>query len=671
MNFTFRFILALVCMLCIDFFNYCYAQKLDTSGLGKKLDFCYELNKARDEKLVNEAKKLLKFASAYPKSDIEVKINTLIARGFLNNRIPDSAYLYLKKCKIPFGNQVSYRARFDYFIALARVDYIKNSFNQSIENDLKAYQLAKTAVDKKRMAIALTNLANTNGVIGRLDQSLEYLEESANYSLDASDSITYAYTMQSIGTIYFQKNEFTKAPFYYNQTAALFSKYQVKNELILTYSLLADCYFNLKNYNLALKYVDMSNKIKGDYQNTYFDLYNSSILAKAYYKLNKLDLAVKYAELLNSNINAGGAEELEIDFLKICIEIYSGTKNYDKAIGLIKKYDSLTSSFTDSLKNAYAMDKEFDFRFSNVKAELKRIKEEKRVQEELNELQKKVLIMGVAVIILLIALLGIGFVFLRRNIENSKLLNQKNNQIEDQLRIVRKQNELQLLTIGIVGHDLRGPLSSAITLRSILNKILDDADINSAKELSTLLFDSLERINVLANNLVQWVLSAQSGINLNFKQVVIKEAIDNLIQVFETELAKKQIKIINQVNPTIEVYADAACVETILRNVIQNAIKFTNEGRNVTVSATDFPNEQGLITLTVKDEGVGMPPEILEKLNDGKRMITLGTKGEKGNGLGLIMIQTLLSLNKGKMQISSEVGVGTSFSVLLPKSKTS
>ena len=176
---------------------------------------------------------------------------------------------------------------------------------------------------------------------------------------------------------------------------------------------------------------------------------------------------------------------------------------------------------------------------------------------------------------------------------------------------------------------------------------------------------------MLANNLVQWVLSAQSGINLNFKQVIIKEAIDNLIQVFETELAKKQIKIINQVNPTIEVYADAACVETILRNVIQNAIKFTNEGRNVTVSATDFPNEQGLITLTVKDEGVGMPPEILEKLNDGKRMITLGTKGEKGNGLGLIMIQTLLSLNKGKMQISSEVGVGTSFSVLLPKSKTS
>jgi signal transduction histidine kinase len=107
-------------------------------------------------------------------------------------------------------------------------------------------------------------------------------------------------------------------------------------------------------------------------------------------------------------------------------------------------------------------------------------------------------------------------------------------------------------------------------------------------------------------------------------------------------------------------------VETIIRNVLQNAIKFSPEQKKITISTAVNSEDLDLLSITISDEGKGMPADILEKLNAGNRMITLGTKGEKGNGLGLIMIQTLLSLNKGKMKISSEIGVGTSFSVIFP-----
>lgn len=201
--------------------------------------------------------------------------------------------------------------------------------------------------------------------------------------------------------------------------------------------------------------------------------------------------------------------------------------------------------------------------------------------------------------------------------------------------------------------------------------MLQAGKIDECIHLANLHFDGLSRIHTLSNNLVQWVLSAQSGINLNFRRVSLKEVIENLYHIFETELTAKQIKLLNEVNPSTEVFADAACVETICRNIVQNAIKFTDQGKSITVIANSNSNNEGLISLTISDEGVGMPPEILEKLNEGKRMITLGTQGEKGNGLGLIMIQTLLSLNKGKMQIKSEIGVGTQFSILLPANNSS
>jgi K+-sensing histidine kinase KdpD len=268
-------------------------------------------------------------------------------------------------------------------------------------------------------------------------------------------------------------------------------------------------------------------------------------------------------------------------------------------------------------------------------------------------------------IVLALSLLFLYWLFIRTkkaeaNLQKQRLITEKQNQE------LKKQNELQLMTIGIVGHDLRGPLSSAVTLKTILNLFLENGDIKSAKELSGHLFDALERINSLANNLVQWVLSAQSGINLDFSEIKVFNLVEKVSNTFIAELKAKNISLNNEVEISYTVFADASSVETIIRNVLQNAIKFTPENKKITIKGTINTEEPDFLQIAVIDEGKGMPPDILEKLNSGKRMITVGTKGEKGNGLGLIMIQTLLSLNKGKMIISSKVDIGTAFSIVLP-----
>ncbi len=181
MNSFSKYLLVFFSIFILSDLSLVQAAKPDTTGIGQKLDYCYKLNNSRDEKLINEAKKLLIYASAYPKSDLEARIYTLIGRGFLNKRIIDSADFYLSKIKRPFNNSISFTARFDYLICVARICNISRSFTKSIETDLEAFELAKRFNDKKSMAIALKNIAHTNLNLGRLDQALEHLKMAKEY----------------------------------------------------------------------------------------------------------------------------------------------------------------------------------------------------------------------------------------------------------------------------------------------------------------------------------------------------------------------------------------------------------------------------------------------------------------------------------------------------------
>jgi signal transduction histidine kinase len=657
--------LVLLQLACISAFA------TDTLGLKAKLNFCYELNKQRDPALTAEAKKLLPFAKKLPKTEEAVRIYTLVGRGFLNVRDLDSCPKYFQLAYNNLSARVSADAEAHLNLSSGWVDYAFGKSNTSMQKYSTAYKLYSKVNDPIKTAWVLNNMTQVMNIQQRFDKALEYAQKAVEITGKSADTVTYAYNLQTLGEVYLLLERYQEALNQYQVAERILNNSKIWTEVTLNNIKLSSCYNKMQQYRLAIKCGLKADSLIKKYDIKLYTGFNSSNLAESYIAINDVQRSLYHLERALAEFKKSELSDIEPGIYNTASIIYGKLKQYDKALYYLELYLKASVIIADSLQKTSENGQLAKFDLLVKEHEVENLKTLNEQQKELAAAQQfRIRLVTSFSIALVIALLFLFWLFRRTkkaeaNLQKQRLITENQNQE------LKKQNELQLMTIGIVGHDLRGPLSSAITLRSILNKILDDADIKSAKELSTLLFDSLERINVLANNLVQWVLSAQSGINLNFKQVVIKEAIDNLIQVFETELAKKQIKIINQVNPTIEVYADAACVETILRNVIQNAIKFTNEGRNVTVSATDFPNEQGLITLTVKDEGVGMPPEILEKLNDGKRMITLGTKGEKGNGLGLIMIQTLLSLNKGKMQISSEVGVGTSFSVLLPKSKTS
>jgi signal transduction histidine kinase len=232
-----------------------------------------------------------------------------------------------------------------------------------------------------------------------------------------------------------------------------------------------------------------------------------------------------------------------------------------------------------------------------------------------------------------------------------------------ELRIRNKEithtAEMQQRIISIMSHDIRGPLSSIKTFLD-LNK---DERFNKKEQqdLLSALSTNVSRTLQLLDNLVEW-----GKIQLQFterKQVVkLKELVNECIEQTELNILLKQNKIINEVKPDILINIDKEAVQFVLRNLISNANKFTDNG-SIQVS---FFTDNNKCFLKVQDTGVGVEiDKISQILQDTGMFHTSGTRNEKGNGLGLSLIKSYLNKTGNHIEIKSVLTQGTSVSFSL------
>ena len=145
----------------------------------------------------------------------------------------------------------------------------------------------------------------------------------------------------------------------------------------------------------------------------------------------------------------------------------------------------------------------------------------------------------------------------------------------------------------------------------------------------------------------------------------IKEIVSELSGLFEQNLQQKKIKLDYMDCTNCDVVADKKMVNTIIRNLVSNAIKFTPEGGKITITGKEVDSKY---EISVQDTGVGIPEDKLDKLFDpAGNHSTLGTKKEKGTGLGLILCKEFVEVHNGELSVESEVGKGTTFSFTLAK----
>lgn len=171
-------------------------------------------------------------------------------------------------------------------------------------------------------------------------------------------------------------------------------------------------------------------------------------------------------------------------------------------------------------------------------------------------------------------------------------------------------------------------------------------------------------LNNLLDNLLNWALLQQGVIPYRPQSINIKSIAEEVLEMFQTQALSKNILLENHIAKDLSVYADTNTLQAILRNLLSNAIKFTPSGGKVSLS-TELREDQ--VYINVNDSGIGIAEEKLEKLFSINKSSEKGTAGEKGTGLGLMLVKELVELNKGTVQVLSKLNTGSSFMVSLPQ----
>jgi PAS domain S-box-containing protein len=238
--------------------------------------------------------------------------------------------------------------------------------------------------------------------------------------------------------------------------------------------------------------------------------------------------------------------------------------------------------------------------------------------------------------------------------------------------IIFKSDLLQVMNaekdkfFSIIAHDLRSPLSAFVAATQILTEDIQTMNIEEIKKIAITMKSSATNIYTLLENLLEWSKLRRGRLDFVPERLNINEKINDCISVLSEYARKKEIQIFVSIPGALEIHADNHMFDTIVRNLVSNAIKFTNVGGKISVEALSNNNNH-FIEIKVSDSGIGMPPELKSKLFLlSEKTSRPGTNGEMSTGLGLLLCKEFIEKHGGKIWVESEVGKGSSFYFTIP-----
>ena len=236
---------------------------------------------------------------------------------------------------------------------------------------------------------------------------------------------------------------------------------------------------------------------------------------------------------------------------------------------------------------------------------------------------------------------------------------------------LRKIDEIKSEFVSIASHELRTPLASIKNaVQLILKGKTGEINENQAKFLQ-MAERNIDRLTSLLNNLLDLSRIESGKVFMNFEEIGLRGTIEFTLSSFKPQTDGRSIQLRMDVPAELpSVYADREKLEQILTNLIGNAIKFTPEGGEISVSARPFHENKNMVTISVRDSGIGIPEDELEKVFEKFHQVEGSlTRTVAGTGLGLAITKGLVEASHGSIWVESEIGKGSTFTFTLPISE--
>lgn len=574
----------------------------------------------------------------------------------------------LRHALIAANKTDSVRIRSDIYRNLGNVYWGMSIYEKAYDNYMISLDLARNAGLEHNVASALSNIGNVYQSVNDHEEALNHYEQALRMARAGDFREIATIATNNIGDLHLKSGDPMKALPYFEESLKLSEELGLLMQKGVTLFNIGDVYYRLDSLKKSIGYIEESldlAKISGDRLG----------LAHGYLKLAEIFLKKKNYTASYQNIVRGlshsgtaGSTELLADGYDILNKYYYQQGILDSAYRALEQKTAIRDSFFIQTSAREVLRNENRIKDEKTSLEIENLKRKETITRTLS----------IVITVSLVAILAIGMFSYLSLKKKSRILTRQKSEIEEQKKLLLKiNNELvhsqedlkrmnyakdKLLTI--VSHDLKNPISAMRGYVELMIMQFDNIEPEKKKEFLQEVFNAIERVSLMVNNILYWIKNQTNGINVQKKNMNLKKQIGNNILIYKLIAKSKDIAFVDKTNEEHTIYADINVFDTIIRNLISNSLKFTPAGGIIEFSSR---RSRDRIILTVRDTGEGIPEEKMRDiLNPDKFVSDTGTHQEKGTGMGINLVQEFTELLGAKLEIKSKVKEGTSVSIAFP-----
>ncbi|WP_282080510.1 tetratricopeptide repeat-containing sensor histidine kinase [Aquimarina algiphila] len=456
----------------------------------------------------------------------------------------------------------------------------------------------------------------------------------------------------SLGTIALEQSKFKKAIQYFKEVEHLniYELYGIKKSTII--HSLGVCYLHLKEFNIAEPYLLKSLELQEEQKDTLELIGTYGNIASLYYEQYKDQQAIPYFEKAYRLSKTTTDYTSKQNTARNMAVVEENRKNLSQSLVYRKEYEKWRDSLNDQNKIWEVAELEKQFAVKQKQKEVQILQAENKIKiAERNGFLYSAIV--------LLAVLATGVYFYREKVKTNAIIT-KQKETLDELNATKDK------LFSIVSHDLR---SSVHALKTSNTKLVDNLENKNLEVLDGLLQNNSAIVNGaynLLDNLLHWALLQTQQSYFEITSIRLFFIVEQIAYNYKPLMLEKNIDFKNKVSKSDMVYADQESLKIILRNLIDNAIKFSNPDGEIKIYSRN--TDDIYCELIVEDSGVGMNENTrLDLLKDSVLLSKKENENIIGTGLGLQLCKSMIKKNKGKFSVKSELGKGTKMIVSLPK----
>jgi len=638
------------------------------------------------------------------KSSDKEKLSLLIKVGYyLGSDNPNEAVKYLDQA-IALSEKLDLKGKkadalFNKGVALWHLGKIQESEN--------LYNQAKLIYEELKDTLSLIKLFNSEAINysmrGRSDIALETFYKSLDFAKKIGDRPTIFNTLFNIGIVFDNRGELDKAMENYLQ-ALQFADEQGAKALVENY--IAEIYLTKKDFKKAEEYLNravINAQSSGDVNSLIWSYTNLGLLNFEKNKLQdaeknfitalelsrksdfKLDIIHALAELGKFYFKTNKLKEAEKNLLEafqlatevnsvqdltnttnILKDVYAQLNNFKQAFEFLKLNKQYSDSLQTITQNEKILELETKYAVKQKEKEADLLKNENELQKKIIQTQKLIAIVVSVLGLILVILLALLIRSRRRILAAQRDLILKNEEIElSRKEIAAKNKELEVLNstkdkfFSIIAHDLRNPIAGFVSISDILETDYDRISDHEKKSLLSQMNNSSKNLIALLENLLTWARLSSNKIEIVRSKSTLSELVRSAVNPYEHWAKSKRVNLKVDIKDDKKIETDPFIFQTVVGNLVNNAIKFSNSGDTVIISTVA---DNSRIKLSVKDNGVGIPEHRLKNIFgfDNKKT-TKGTMNESGTGLGLVLVKELSDKMNWTIEVNSKPQMGSEF----------